>query len=227
MLHLAILEDVPNDVMLLWMFVAAAHVAIIPLVLGLAFRATRRVAGWLLIADLLGLAAIYVLGALFPSKAKMRAPMDCYHNLHQLQIATMMYASDHGERLPTEIDNLLVYVDDALIFQCPRPQKPGSLSNVSEWTPYVILPAATNADAVYLYCSRTQHNQRAGTYVVTREGGVAFRSPDAFTPADENGIPAEPIMKLPSCGHCPCRAPSRGGATPQVPEKRSCRAQRP
>jgi prepilin-type processing-associated H-X9-DG protein len=218
MIQIAIIEDmgsVVDGMIMLWVLGCAA---IVPLLICLAFRRTRRVAAWILTADMFGLCGICLALAIEPPKQRPQREF-CRNQLKQIGVACRMYSMDHRERFPPSFLSLTNYVDQPKLFVCPLSKhKPGSIERVDSWTDYVLvtgLTEASDSDLVLAYCKHTTHRTEKGANVLYVDGSVIWVKCDDFgaIPCDlarhsrMNRRPQQNAAPLPSA---PWPGPSEG-----------------
>jgi hypothetical protein len=157
----------PSGMVYAWLLGLAGVAAVIPLVICLFFHRARRVASWLLLCDVVGLATIHFLT---PKKTMHISP--CAAHLRQLYFSCAMYQVDHTNSWPTTWADIIPYVDTPALFECPPAQSHALLSDVDQWTPYILRPNDTNENTIIFYCSRTNHEGASRSYVVLAGGHV-------------------------------------------------------
>ena len=181
MIHLAIIEDVTTEAGIVMAIGFLGMVALLPLAIALLFKKLRRVAFWLLCLDIIGLVLLGFVSPLVNGHKTKHPMMVCQANLRQISIACKMYEMDHTNAPPRTFNDLREYIDNPRCFICPRTQDPEEMSNVSNWTPYVIRTGVRNGSSILLYCSRTNHLGSDGTWVVSVDGETRWFTPEELT----------------------------------------------
>ena len=181
MIHLAIIEDVTTEAGIVMAIGFLGMVALLPLAIALLFKKLRRVSFWLLCLDIIGLVFLGFVSPLVSGYKTKHPSAACVNNLLQISAAYRIYQMDHDSHHPDSFADLREYIDTPRCFICPRTQEPGDISNVADWTPYVLRSSVTNNHDILLYCSNTEHYGLEGTHVVFVDGNRRWITPEELT----------------------------------------------
>lgn len=108
----------------------------------------------------------------------------CMSNLSQIGRACVMYSMDHNDALPTSFSQLQTAEAPPKVFVCPLSKhKPGNLSEVDQWTDYVLVTnqtAASPAETIVAYCKPENHKGN-GCNILLNDGSVIWSKTEDFS----------------------------------------------
>ena len=92
----------------------------------------------------------------------------CLANLRTLCMGALLYADDHNDIFPRNMEMLETVGIRPNDFVCPIPprSKPGLLQNVNQWADYIYIPGHevnSPPDSMVFYCPPENHGGRYGT----------------------------------------------------------------
>lgn len=127
---------------------------------------------------ILGMLAGMLLPAVAAARDRARRTQ-CMNNLSQIGKCCVMYAMDHDEQFPPNLNTLAAESDasNPHLYVCPATgNEPGDLSTVNEWSDYVLVPnrSANDPSDGVLAFSRPECYPRKGGNVLTVDGAVQW-----------------------------------------------------
>jgi prepilin-type processing-associated H-X9-DG protein len=110
----------------------------------------------------------------------------CMCNLMQIGKMVKLYSEEHSGACPASLQDLTNFCTNPRLYICMSSgHKPGSITNISDWTDYTFIPNS-GTNMVLAFCPPKNHGGKGGNIMFV-DGSVCWYSAEPFASVLKNG----------------------------------------